>query len=217
MIGCDPMLFSLGCGAISLLVCLPLSLYYEKRDRILGACFRLLGTVCALVPALISAVKLQDISWFCAFAILFFAAGDFLMLFRSDLGATCYGIAVPLLLVYVWKLVPVGITHLLLILMFAALSAFLFFRFRKEIQKRLIPLLIYDGLLCLLCGSALAGGMSLFSVSGWSLAAGGIGMFLSQVFLFLYAFTKAGSPFAVLQRATFYVALLCFGLSGLIG
>ena len=52
-------------------ICLPLFLYYKKSLRLhLASAYKSLGTLCAFLPALIAAIRLEPACWICAAALL---------------------------------------------------------------------------------------------------------------------------------------------------
>ena len=61
----------IGCSLLCLCLCLPLFFHFKPRNLSLAALFKSLGTLCALVPALISALRLEPVSWIFVAALSF--------------------------------------------------------------------------------------------------------------------------------------------------
>ena len=65
------MIWTAGLCVVCFGICLPLFLYYKKCLRLhLAAAYKTLGTLCAFLPALIAAIRLEPAYWVCAAALL---------------------------------------------------------------------------------------------------------------------------------------------------
>ena len=68
-------------------VCLPMFMYWKSVSKYsLAAMYKAAGTLCALIPALVAAIRLDPHCWICAAGILLCAAGDYLLEFSTLLG-----------------------------------------------------------------------------------------------------------------------------------
>ncbi len=78
------MIWIAGICVICLGVCLPLYMYYKGKLRFPMACsYKSLGTLCAFLPALVAAIRLDPHCWFCAAALLLYAVADTVLEYLS--------------------------------------------------------------------------------------------------------------------------------------
>ena len=77
-----------GVCAICLFLCLPLFLHYKQNLRYkLAAAFKVCGTLCAAVFALIAAIRLDPRCWICFAALMLHATADYFLEFSLYIGA----------------------------------------------------------------------------------------------------------------------------------
>lgn len=205
------MWISLGCAALCLGTCLPLFLYFKPRRLPLAAAFKSLGTLCALVPALVAALRLDPVYWIFVAAIALHALADALLEFWFEaglggflLGHLCYIIAFC-------RLFPIGAAHLLLLLCFGALLASLFFRHRALIGKNLLPFAVYGAVLSLMAAAGIAGGASVYSLQGLLISLGAALFFFSDGLIFRHLLFPDRPRCDLLIMITYYLAQLLLG------
>lgn len=197
---------------VSLCICLPLFLYYKRNMHILLASFfKLAGSLCALVPALIAAIRLDPRCWVCAAALMLYAVADFVLEFHFMLGAGIFLAGHILNISFFLSLTPVSPIHVICLIGFCCFSALVFFRLRKHIKKHLTMFIIYGISLVCLCASAL-GCYSLHSVTGILFAFGGSLFFMSDILIFrrLLILSDRYMDWAIM--ISYYSSILLFGI-----
>lgn len=207
----------IACSAIlCLVVCMPLYLYYKSSNRTLALCFKVLGSLCAVVPALIAAVRLNPENWLCVVALLLCAIADLLLDFSVILGGTFFASAHITLIWMLYTRYPVSLLHIVCILLLLLMVGYLLFRWHKAVGKQLPMMIAYGALLAIMSGTAIAAGINAYTVSGWLIAAGGGFFMISDCLIGMRAATRfpRWMDYAVI---VFYdIALLCFGCSCLL-
>ena len=75
------MIFIVGLFLVCFGVCLPFYMYYKKsRHLFLGCVYKSIGTCCAVIPALVAAIRLDPAGgWFCVAALALYAVADFVL------------------------------------------------------------------------------------------------------------------------------------------
>ncbi len=210
------MLFAAGCAALCLLVCLPLYLHYKPIQFSLAMCFKVLGTVCALVPALIAALKLSPVCWVCVAALTFHAVADWLLEVHFLSGMGCFLLGHLCYLCFFLTRFPVSVAHLICLLALLALLIFALWKFHDRIGKNVLPFTVYGVVLSAMCASGLAGGCGAFTLSGL-LTALGAALFTFSDSLIFYALTHPESRrMNRLIMLTYYLAQLLLGTSCLL-
>ena len=169
----------LACAALCLGVCLPLFLRYKPRKPYLAAAFKSLGTLCALVPALVAAIRLDPVYWFFVLALLLHAAADYLLEFWFFFGIGAFLLGHLCYVIGLLKLFPLSAAHLVLLLCFGAYLGWLFYRHRKAIGKQMLPFAVYGLVLCLMASCGIAGGATSYSVRGVMVMVGAALFFFS--------------------------------------
>ena len=201
----------LGCAAVCLGVCMPLYLRYKPLRPGLAASFRTLGTVCALVPALVGALRLDAVCWLFVAALGLQAVSDFLMEEKTSpgmgislLGLVCYTVAFL-------KIYPLGAAHLVLTVCFlAGLFAFLY-RQKTRLGKSAMPLGAYGTVLCVMAAAGIAGGAASATLKGMMIALGTALYFFSDYLRFhAQLHTKQKKP-EILILVTCFAAQLLLG------
>ena len=207
------MIWIAGICVICLGVCLPLYMYYKGKLRFPMACsYKSLGTLCAFLPALVAAIRLDPHCWFCAAALLLYAVADTVLEYRFEAGMGVFLAGHILLIAFFLHLAPISAYHFIGLLVLGALSAYALWRSRKQLEKRLPAFILYGVGLIIMCVSAIAC-FSAVSLAGILIAAGGALFFISDFILFHVVLYPASKPMHWTVMITYYAALLCFGIA----
>ena len=127
------MLWMYAVCALSMFVCLPFFLHYKRALRLkLAAAFKSLGTLCAAALALIAALRLDPQFWICFAALCLHAAADWSLEFSMLLGAGFFIAGHICYIGFFTHLCPVSGIHLIAALFLLGITAFLFWRWRKQ-------------------------------------------------------------------------------------
>ena len=82
------MIWTAGLAILCLGICMPLFLFHKKALRyILATSFKALGTFCAVVPALVAAIRLDPRCYVCVAALCLHTVADIFMEFSIFWGA----------------------------------------------------------------------------------------------------------------------------------
>ena len=210
------MWFIPGCAALCLFVCLPLYLHYRPLKPVLAACFKSMGTLCAMLPALIAALRLNPVFWFFAAALFLHAAADFLIDFRFEIGMGVFLLGHVCYLLAFLNLYPLTVAHLILLICFLSAAAYLLYRCRSRLGKSLLPVAVYSVVLSLMAACGIAGGATSYSLRGIITALGAALFFFSDgmVFRGLLAPQSVRSDFFTMLL--YYLAQLMLGFSCLL-
>ena len=150
------MLWMYAVCALSMFVCLPFFLHYKSALRLkLAAAFKSLGTLCAAALALIAALRLDPQFWICFAALCLHAAADWILEFSMLLGAGFFIAGHICYIGFFTHLCPVSGIHLIAALFLLGITAFLFWRWRKQIGNNIPMFSVYAAVLCLACACAL--------------------------------------------------------------
>ena len=212
------MLWIAGVCAICLLLCLPFFLHYKKNLRYrLAAAFKVCGTLCAAVFALIASLRLDPRCWICFAALMLHAAADYLLEFNLYLGAGFFMAGHICYIAFFTSLFPPSVVHLICAVCLMAIMAYLFFfRWRKQIGKQLPLFIVYGAVLSLMSACAI-GGLTAHTLQGQLIAIGGTLFFLSDTMLCCRLLFSAGRAADWLIMISYYAAQLLFGISCLLG
>ena len=210
------MWIAIGCAAVCLGICLPLFFHYKVIRHGLGSCFKGLGTCCALVPALIAAVKLSPVGWICVAALGLHAAADVLLEYQFIWGMGCFLLGHICYIAYFVKLFPLTLAHLICALALGAGVFFLLSRQKARIGKNFIAFLCYGAVLCLAGACAIAGGGSAGTLQGLLIAGGGALFLFSDGLLFRNLLLPGGKAMDWAIMITYYTAQLLLGASALL-
>ena len=202
-----------GCTLLCLGVCLPLFLHYKPRKPFLGALFKSLGTVCALVPALTAALRLDPLYWFFAVAILIHACADYLLEFWFEMGVGAFLLGHVCYLFAFLKLFPVSVAHLILAVGFLAYMVWLFIRHKSRMGRHLLPICVYGAVLCLMASCGIAGGATSYSLKGVMISLGAALFFFSDHLILQDLLFPDRKHLDVLIMVTYYLAQLLLGFS----
>ena len=207
------MIVAVGAPALCLLVCLPLFMYYKRSLRLhLASMYKSTGTLCAMIPALVAAIRLDPRCYICVAALAFYAIADYTLEFHTFLGAGFFIAGHVCYIAFFLQLFPVSAIHLAALLCLFAVLAFTLYRNRKEIGKQLPPFAVYGGVLCIMAACAI-GCMSSFDQQGIMIAAGGTLFFISDYILLHRTLYPAGKSVSWIIMVTYYAAQLLIGLS----
>ena len=207
------MLWIIGIAVLCFFVCLPLFMYYKKLMRYhLASMYKSTGTLCALIPALVAAVRLDSRCFICVAALGIYAVADYFLEFSTYMGAGFFIAGHVCYVAFFLQLFPVSILHLFCLMALFAVLAFVFYRNRKAIGKQMPAFAIYGTALCVMSACAV-GCMSAFTLQGILIAAGGAFFFISDYILFHRALYPAGKSVSWIIMITYYTAQLLFGIS----
>ncbi len=211
------MLWSIGLALVALGVCLPLFLYYKKALHLHLACaYKCLGTMCAVLPALISAVRLEPRCWICTAALFIYCVADYVLEFNFMFGAGLFLCGHICAVSYYLGLCSVSAVHLVAILMLGASSAFIFWKWKQPIGKQMAFFVIYGLSLILMCSCSL-GCFGLFNMMGILIACGGSLFFISDILVLRRTLFPSDKLIDWAVMITYYGAILLFGISCLLG
>lgn len=210
------MLWMYAVSALCLFVCLPFFLYYKKNlhDK-LATAFKVLGTLCAASLALIAAIRLDQHCWICFAALFLHAVADFSLEYNLYLGAGIFLAGHICYICYFTKICPVSAPHLIAALVLVGIVVFLFWRWHKQIGKRMPLFAVYGSVLAIMCACAIAS-LSGHTVRGQMIAAGGALFFISDAMLLARLLFSASRSVDWAIMITYYCAQLLFGASCLI-
>ena len=208
------MFLSLGAVFLCMGVCLPLFMYYKKslRPR-LAACFKVLGTCCALVVALVAALRLDSQCWVCVIALALQAAGDYALEFSFPLGMGFFMAGHIAYIAWFAQLFPVTVSFAVILGCLLFLTGIVMYRWRDKVGKQMPLFILYALILCGMTAFALSGGFSAFSVRGILIAAAATFFFLSDFMILLRLLFPAGRWLEWTVMVTYYCAQLLFGIS----
>ena len=210
------MWFVPGCAALCLCVCLPLYLHYKPRRPVLAACFKSMGTLCAMVPALIAALRLNPVFWFFAAALFLHAAADFLIDFRFEIGMGVFLLGHICYLLGFLDLYPLTAAHLILLVIFLAAAGYLLYRCRLRLGKNILPIAVYAVVLCLMTACGIAGGTSSYSLRGILTALGAALFFFSDGMVFRGLLSPLSARCDIFTMLLYDLAQLLLGISCLL-
>ena len=207
------MLWIYAVPALCLFVCLPFFLHYKQLLRYrLAAAYKTLGTLCAAVPALIAAIRLDPHCWICFAALLIHAIADYLLEFNFYLGTGFFLAGHICYIGFFSSLFPVSVVHLAAIFCLLGIIAFLLWRWRVPAGKRMPLFIVYGVALCISCGFAIAG-LTAHTAQGQMIAAGGALFFISDAMLLARLLFSASHGVDWAIMITYYAAQLLFGCS----
>ena len=165
------MLWSAGAVVLCLFICLPFFFRYKQALRYrLAACYKSMGTLCAAALALTAAIRLDPRCWICFSGILLHAAADWFLEFNLYLGGGFFIAGHICYIAFFTNLFPPSALHLICVVCLLAITAFMFWRWRKQIGKQIVFFSVYGAVLSVmrcpllyqrlnhLCTHALPGG-----------------------------------------------------------
>ena len=114
-------------------VCLPMFMYWKSAAKYtLAAMYKAAGTLCALIPALVAAIRLDPHCWICAAGILLCAAGDYFLEFSTLLGGGFFLAGHICYICFFTHLFPVSGLHLIALLCLLGIVVFLLWRWHNQ-------------------------------------------------------------------------------------
>ena len=205
------MVLILGCAALCLFVCLPLYLHYKPVKLSLAVCHKSLGTLCALVPALVAALRLDNMYWFFVAAIFIHAVADWLLEYWFGVGLGCFFLGHLCYISVFLKLFPVTLNHLIILLILLLTFGFLLKKYWKIIEKNRTLFVVYAVTLSVMTACGL-GGISSYSIKGMMIGVGASLFCFSDSLIFLRLVSSPGSTRKdLLILFTYYAAQLLLG------
>ncbi len=201
----------LACAAVSLLICMPLYLHYKPIRLSLAVCFKALGTVCALVCALIAALKLDPLYWAAAGALALHSAADVVLEYQFLAGAGLFLLGHICYIALFLRLFPLTAAMPVCLVIFLGLLFFLLYKNRSLVGKNMVPCAVYGAVLSLMASLSIAGGASAASAGGL-MAAVGAALFVFSDGLIFRALLRPDLPRPdLLIMLTYYAAQLLLG------
>ena len=210
------MLWMYAVCALTLLVCLPFFMHYKKALRYrLASSFKTLGTLCAAILALTAALRLDPHYWICFAALCLHAVADYLLEFNLYWGEGFFLAGHICYIAFFTRLFPVSVIHLIVAVCLLAVTAYLFWRWRKTIGDRMLPFSVYAAVLALTTACAI-GCLSGHTLQGQLIALGGALFFISDSFIFGRLLFSANRAVDWTIMILYYCAQLLIGISCLI-
>ena len=210
------MLWMYAVSALCLLVCLPFFMHYKAALRYrLAAVYKSLGTLYAAIFALIAAIRLDPHCWICFSALFLHSIADYLMEFNLYFGAGFFLAGHVCYICFFTSLFPVSSLHLIAALVLLGAIAFLFWRWRNSIGKRMSLMAVYGAILAVTCACAISG-LSSHSLQGQMTAAGGALFYISDIMLFARLLFSASRSVDWAVMIAYYAAQLLIGASCLV-
>ena len=210
------MLWTYAVCALTMLVCLPFFMHYKKILHYkLAASFKTLGTLCAASMAMIAAIRLDPRCWICFSALMLHAIADYLLEFNLYWGEGFFLAGHICYIAFFVNLFPVSAIHLIVAVCLLGLVAFLFWRWRKTIGKRMVPFAVYASVLSLMTACAI-GCLSGHVLQGQLIALGGALFFISDSFILGRLLFTADRSVDWAVMILYYAAQLLIGVSCLV-
>ena len=210
------MLWMFAVCAVSLFICLPFFMHYKSALRLnLAAAYKVLGTLCAAVLALTAAIRLDPRCWICFAALLLHSAADWFLEYSLWIGAGLFLAGHICYICFFTVLFPVSALHLVVVLCLLALTAVLFWRWRKSIGKRMPLFAVYGTVLAVMAGCAV-GCLTGHVLNGQLIAAGGALFFISDSMICARLLFSTDRSVDWMIMISYYTAQLLFGISCLV-
>ena len=195
-------------------VCLPLFMSYKRKQHFhLAACYKTLGTLSTMIPALVACLRLSpDGGWFCVAALVLYSAADFTLEFNLYVGAGLFMAGHILLIAFFTHITPIGTIHLVVLVALVFIAVICFYRWRKQIGKQLPVFSVYTLILVLMCSCAV-GCSTANTTQGFLIAFAG-GLFVISDFLLLRRIIfPSGRLLNWLIMITYYLSLFLISVS----
>ena len=198
---------------VALGICLPLFLHYKKAlHPHLASAYKCMGTVCAVLPALISSLRLEPRCWICTVTLLIYFIADYVLEFNITMGAGLFLCGHICAISYFLGLSSVSEVHLVAILVFGISSVFICWKWKKAIGKQMLLFGVYGISLVLMCSCSL-GCFGLFNLMGILIAGGGSLFFISNILFLRRTLFPSHISIDWTVMITYYIAILFFGIS----
>ncbi len=205
------MIIALACAAVCLLICLPLYMHYKPLRLPLSLCFKALGTLCALVPALVAALKLDPACWVCVGALGLHCAADVVLEYSFSLGAGIFLLGHICYISLFLSLFPLTVAMPVCLIVFLVSLAVLLYKNKKLLGRNLVPCAVYGAVLSFMAAQAIAGGSTAGSLRGMMIALGGA-LFIFSDGLILRSLLQPRAP-----RPHLVILLSYYGAQLLLG
>ncbi len=206
-------LWIVGTVVLCLCVCLLMYMYYKQQLRyMLAGLYKSTGTLCAMIPALVAAIKLDPHCYICVAALGLHAIADYILEFNFNLGAGLFLAGHICYIAFFTQIFPVSAVHMLCLAGMVGILVYALYRNRKAIGKRMTLFAIYGAVLCIMTGYAL-GCISSGTSRGIMIAAAGVLFFISDYILLHRTLYTAGKAVSWIIMITYYAAQLLFGFS----
>ena len=210
------MLWTAGVAALCLLVCLPLYMHYKQALRLpLAMGFKTMGTLCAMIMALIAAIKLDPRCYICAAALLFHAGADCVLELNLPVGAALFMVGHICYIAFFTQVFPLTAVSLLCTLGLLIFMALCLWRWRKQAGRQLPLFVVYGVVLCAMSGCAL-GALTGHTLQGVLVAIGGGLFYFSDAILLRGILFPQPRTYSWMILITYYLAQLLFGFSCLL-
>ena len=210
------MLWVGGVSALCCLVCLPLFMHYKAALRYkLSASFKTMGTLCAACLVLTAAIRLDPRCWVCFAGVMLHALADWILEFNLWFGAGVFLFGHICYIAFFAALFPISAVQLICAVFLLLLVAFLFFRWRKQIGKRMPLFSAYAAVLAVMTACAV-GGLTGHTLQGQLIALGGALFFISDSMICARLLFDAGRGIDWLIMILYYGAQLLFGVACLL-
>ena len=210
------MLWMYAVCALTMLICLPFFMHYKKALRYrLAAAFKTLGTLGAASLALTAALRLDPRCWVCFAALTLHAAADWLLEFNLYWGEGFFLAGHICYIAFFMNLFPVSAVHLIAAVCLLGAIAYLFWRWRNAIGKRMVPFALYAAVLGIMAACAI-GGLSGHTLQGQLIALGGALFYISDAFVLGRLLFSADRSVDWAVMILYYIAQLLIGISCLV-
>ncbi len=205
------MWIAFGAAAVCFGICLPLYMRYRSFRLPLAAAFKSLGSLCAMVPALIAALKLNPLCWVLVGALALYAAADAVLEFKFLPGMGCFLLGHVCSIAFLVSLFPPSLSHLICLLVLLVGFGFLLWKNRKAAGKSIPAFVFYGLVLGVMVSCGIAGGGSSYSTQGLLIAFGAALFAFSDGLLFNSLFHATGKETTWIIMITYELSLLLLG------
>ena len=211
------MLWIIGASALCLGCCLPLFVIYKRSLQLPLACaFKALGTLCALILALVAAIRLDPGCYIVVIALALHLLGDIALEYHFLLGMGFFMAGHIAYISFFLRLWPVSVLHVVLLLAFLAITAYILYQWRKPAGKQMPLFSVYAAVLCVMCACALGGGFSSYTLPGILIGIGTAMFYVSDALILRRTLFPAPKSLEWPIMILYYGAQLLFGASCLL-
>ena len=203
----------IGCPLICFGICLPFHLYYEPRKPFLSRCFKVLATVCTLLPAVTAAAKLDPVFCGDVLALLLHSLAIFILEYWFLAGMGLFVLGHICFIIVFLQLFPFSLNHIILLVLFSACIGYFIWKHHLLLKKNITPLLVYGFFLAAMSSFGIAGGSSAYSIQGILLALGAFSVSLYNILFFPSIIHPQAVKKNHLALFVYYAAQLLLSLS----
>lgn len=191
---------------------MPLFMYYKKSlNPVLSCSFKALGTACALMLVLVSAIRLDQRCWILVAGMSFHLAADILLEFSFPIGIALFMAGHLGYIAFLTQLYPISVAHLVCFILLLLFLFMLLRQWKKQGEKKASLFTVYGIILCAMGACAIAGGVSSYSLPGYLMAAAGGFFLFSDTFWARRLLFRTPRYVDWLIISTYYIAQLLFG------